>query len=207
MTVTGIPALAKFMAMPPPMVPPPMMAAVSMDLAGVSAGTSRILATSRSAKKTWRWAADCADSRQRSKISRSLARPSSNGSSTAAATASMQASGASKPRTRRATDLRKSSKIPFWPRAAATWSSSSLVRRGGRPSRAKATAASTRSPSAIASTTPIASGSAGGSPETIISSAGLTPIRRGNRWVPPAPGTMPSLTSGSASRVLGAATR
>src|SRR5216683_272167 len=50
-TVTGIPALAKFMAMPPPMVPAPITAAFLISLAGVSGGTSGILAASRSAKK------------------------------------------------------------------------------------------------------------------------------------------------------------
>ncbi len=50
-TVTGMPALAKFMAMPPPMVPAPITAAFFTSLAGVSDGTSGILAASRSAKK------------------------------------------------------------------------------------------------------------------------------------------------------------
>ena len=50
-TVTGIPALAKFIAMPPPMVPAPITAAFLISLAGVSAATSGILAASRSAKK------------------------------------------------------------------------------------------------------------------------------------------------------------
>jgi hypothetical protein len=46
-----MPALAKFMAMPPPMVPAPMMAALLISRCGVSAGTSATLAASRSAKK------------------------------------------------------------------------------------------------------------------------------------------------------------
>ncbi len=46
-----------------------------------------------------------------------------------------------------------------------------------------------------------------GSPETIISSARSTPATRGSRWVPPAPGRMPSFTSGRPSLASGAATR
>ncbi len=50
-TVTGMPALAKFIAMPPPMVPAPSTAAFLMSFVGVSAGMSGIFAASRSAKK------------------------------------------------------------------------------------------------------------------------------------------------------------
>ena len=46
-----------------------------------------------------------------------------------------------------------------------------------------------------------------GSPPTIMSSALATPIRRGRRWVPPAPGRMPSLTSGWPSRAPATAQR
>ena len=35
-----------------------------------------------------------------------------------------------------------------------------------------------------------------GSPKAHISTALATPASRGNRWVPPAPGMMPSFTSG-----------
>lgn len=44
-------------------------------------------------------------------------------------------------------------------------------------------------------------------PETIMFSAGSRPIARGRRCVPPAPGRMPSFTSGSAICAPGAATR
>ena len=50
-TVTGMPALAKFMAMPPPMVPQPRTPTRSILRSGVSAGTSGIFAASRSEKK------------------------------------------------------------------------------------------------------------------------------------------------------------
>ena len=51
--------------MPPPMVPQPTTAADAMGRAGVSLGTSGILATSRSAKNAWRCAADWSDARRR----------------------------------------------------------------------------------------------------------------------------------------------
>ena len=44
-------------------------------------------------------------------------------------------------------------------------------------------------------------------PVAIISSACPTPTMRGSRWVPPAPGTMPSFTSGSPTFADGTATR
>ena len=48
-----MPALAKTIAMPPPIVPAPTTATLFTGIAGVSFGTSGILATSRSPKKTW----------------------------------------------------------------------------------------------------------------------------------------------------------
>ena len=45
-----MPALAKFMAMPPPMVPAPMIPTEATGTTGVAAGTSGIFHTSRSAK-------------------------------------------------------------------------------------------------------------------------------------------------------------
>ncbi len=56
--VTGMPAFIKFMAMPPPMVPPPMMAIFFMSRIGVSLPRPLTFAASRSAKKAWRIAAD-----------------------------------------------------------------------------------------------------------------------------------------------------
>ena len=46
-----------------------------------------------------------------------------------------------------------------------------------------------------------------GSPVTIIRNAFSGPTRRGRRWVPPAPGNRPSLTSGRPTRAAAAATR
>jgi hypothetical protein len=55
-TVTGMPALAKHIAMPPPMVPAPITAARAISRGLVPAGRSGIFSASRSAKKTWRCA-------------------------------------------------------------------------------------------------------------------------------------------------------
>ena len=46
-----------------------------------------------------------------------------------------------------------------------------------------------------------------GRPLSSISSAASSPINRGNRWVPPAPGLMPRFTSGMLKRLPSAATR
>ena len=50
---TGMPALAKTIAIPPPMVPAPTTATEFTGMTGVSFGISGIFATSRSPKKTW----------------------------------------------------------------------------------------------------------------------------------------------------------
>ena len=51
-TFTGMPKSAKLMAMPPPINPPPTVAALLIGFLGVSAGTSGIRAAWRSEKKT-----------------------------------------------------------------------------------------------------------------------------------------------------------
>jgi len=50
--VTGIPALRKFIEMPPPMVPAPITPTFLIGNTGVSSGRSAIFQTLRSAKKT-----------------------------------------------------------------------------------------------------------------------------------------------------------
>ena len=97
-TVTGMPAFAKLIAMPPPIVPKPMMAAVRIGRVGVSSGTSGIFAAARSAKNAWRSAFDSGDCTSSMKSPRSKPRPSSNGFVTAASTASTHFSGAGSPR-------------------------------------------------------------------------------------------------------------
>jgi hypothetical protein len=53
-----MPALAKFMAIPPPMVPAPITAADLIVLSGVSEGTSGTFDAVRSPKNAWRKAFD-----------------------------------------------------------------------------------------------------------------------------------------------------
>ena len=93
-TITGMPALAKFMAMPPPMVPAPITAAERMGRVGVSSGTSGILEAARSAKKAWRSARDSGVWTSARKASRSQASPSSKGFVAATSIASTQRAGA-----------------------------------------------------------------------------------------------------------------
>ena len=87
----------------------------------------------------------------------------------------------------------------------------SPVRRGGWParSRAMAIAAAVRSPLTTRSTMPSDNASAAVTmrPLAISSTAAAGPARRGRRCVPPAPGTMPSFTSGRPSLASGAAMR
>ena len=89
-----MPALAKFIAMPPPIVPAPMTAARSIFRAGVPGGTSGILVASRSAKKAWICPLDWGEAMHSWKSWRSRLSPSAKGSVTAACTASMHLKGA-----------------------------------------------------------------------------------------------------------------
>ena len=130
-TVTGMPALAKFIAMPPPIVPQPITAAVSIGRVGVSLGTSGILATWRSAKNACRCAFDWSEATSRMNVLRSVASPSANGWFTAASMQATHAYGASNPRARRAIFCLNSPKISGVPRASASLSSSADARRGG----------------------------------------------------------------------------
>jgi len=50
--VTGMPALRKFIAMPPPIVPAPITPTFEIGIVGVSSGTSGSFHTARSAKNT-----------------------------------------------------------------------------------------------------------------------------------------------------------
>ncbi len=66
-----------------------------------------------------------------------------------------------------------------------------------------------KSPSTISSKSavPLKASALTGAPETIMLSAASTPMARGRRCVPPAPGSSPSFTSGSATCAPTAATR
>ena len=93
-SVTGMPALAKFMAMPPPIVPAPITAAFFSSRTGVSSGTSGIFEVWRSAKNMWRSALDSLPTTSLLKRSRSSWRPSSNGLVAAASAQATISSGA-----------------------------------------------------------------------------------------------------------------
>src|SRR3979409_690634 len=79
-----MPALAKHMAMPPPIVPAPTTAAFLISRTGVSSGTPGILVVWRSAKNRWRSAFDSVLLTRCAKRSRSSLRPSSKGRVSAA---------------------------------------------------------------------------------------------------------------------------
>ncbi len=103
---TGMPALRKFIAMPPPMVPAPMTASFFTARTGVSAGTSGIFVVARSAMKAWRSALHSGVIIRPMKSSRSNFMPSSNFIVVDAATASTHFSGAGKLRAIAPTVLR-----------------------------------------------------------------------------------------------------
>ncbi len=123
MTWTGMPALAKHMAMPPPIVPAPMTAARTIGRTGVSSGTSGIFATCRSAKKEWIAPLLCGEGTSSMKICRSRARASSNGVVRVISIASTARCGATCPRARRARSLRIAAMESGLARAAASFSS------------------------------------------------------------------------------------
>ena len=93
-TVTGMPALTKFIAIPPPMVPAPITATDLIARSGVVFGTSGILAAARIAKNAWRNALDSALFMSPMNRDSSVFIPSSKGLATAASMASMHLSGA-----------------------------------------------------------------------------------------------------------------
>ena len=204
-----MPALAKFMAMPPPIVPAPMMPAVLIvalrrvgrhveHLGGLALGEEVVALRRRLGEVSSSW-----------NSSRSRLMPSSNGSSTAACTHLMMLHGALKPRARRA--------IAFSVSLNRSGDSSVALRSRTRRRGAFcatsiwacATAPASRSPSTMASMMPLllASGAGMWRPEMMASSAYFAPVRRGRRCVPPAPGRMPRWTSGRPTRVVASDTR
>ena len=206
--VTGMPADRKFMLIPPPIVPAPITPTRLIGRSGVFGSTSSILAAWRSAKKMWRWAADCTPVISFMNSSRSNFMPSSKGSSVAATAQRMFASGASKPRNFFALALRNSATA-----SGSGFASLSRMRGIGRLraiSRAKAIASASRlsSPTTRSIRPSSAAFFAGtGSPIASIGSDAFIPIRRGRRCVPPAPGSRPSFTSGVPIIAEGTATR
>src|SRR5450759_626965 len=105
-----MPAFAKFIAMPPPMVPAPMMAAALIGRVGVPSGRLGILAAARSAKKRCLRAFDSVDCTSCVNRSRSSLSPSSNGLDTDAATASTHFAGAGNPFELAPTEVRAQAK-------------------------------------------------------------------------------------------------
>ena len=207
--MTGMPAEAKDMVMPPPMVPAPSTAIFSMGRAFTSLVTPGTLAASRSAKKAWRWAFDSSPETRSRKNSRSAFMPSANGRVTAFFTAWALTAGAFSPRERRRSLAAASSKAAMSVAGASIFESGRSGALSATSFWAKATAPSTRSPSMISSMAPISLAFLAGigSPVTMGPRAATAPIRRGRRWVPPAPGSRPSLTSGRPILAVGEATR
>ena len=124
-TVTGMPALAKFIAMPPPIVPAPTIAALRISPAGVSAGTSGIFAASRSAKKKYRCAFDSGELKHvEEKLALALD-AASNGRFDGRFDASMQRRERASRASAALRDFRKLAKTSGLPRAAASFSSRS----------------------------------------------------------------------------------
>ena len=84
--VTGIPTLAKFIEIPPPIVPAPITPTEEISFKGVSFSISGIFVTCLSAKKIYLCAADCEPVMSFINKSCSTFKPSSKGRLTAAST-------------------------------------------------------------------------------------------------------------------------
>ncbi len=196
--VTGIPALAKLIAMPPPIVPPPITPTLSTGRWGVSLAKPSIFDACRSAKKMCLIPADWELSIHSANSLRSIAWPSANDNVVAASTAETICPGAICPLARFARTARYSSKID----GSKSGTTCSLLRRTGAlspiSSSAQARAPPSKSPSTILSTRPMSTACPAeiGAPLVMRSSDALTPARRVVRCVPPAPGSKPSFTSG-----------
>mmetsp|Transcript_25390 Transcript_25390/g.82075 ORF Transcript_25390/g.82075 Transcript_25390/m.82075 type:complete len:268 (-) Transcript_25390:304-1107(-) len=201
---TGMPLLAKHMAIPPPIVPAPMTAA---DLIGRGlAVTPATFEISRSAKNTCWSARACGPAASSAKSADSRARPSSKElAETAASTASTILSGAISPLACLRTMSRAAPKKPSAPPGTSS-GRREMTRDASSPASASrsasATAASSTAcpsaPSMISSAKPIlaACSAPTGMPPVIILRAASHPITRGKRCVPPAPGSKPRWTSG-----------
>lgn len=192
-----------------------MIATALISRIGVFDGNPSTRCAARSAKKMWRSDFDTDESISGWNKRASSARPASNGSFADAATASMIAIGAGYSLNAARAVLRAncSSASRF----------GSLTRRsrmrgsGLAGSALRATTAACATPMAAGSRSwsttlsnsgdfaNIATGS--GSPESITFNAPSTPMMRGRRCVPPAPGRMPSFTSGRPTLALESATR
>ena len=197
------------MAMPPPMVPPPITTSLPTGSTCVSAGRPGTRCASRSPKKMCRSALDCSPATRLANKSRSFCKPSSKGMVKEARTASTQPFGLSCPRARfNKAPAAASNAAISWP-AILSVRLRARVKFRPRLARAKAMAPASKSPSITASIKPSFSASVAftGSPGTMIFSAASGPISRGRRCVPPAPGTKPRFTSGRPRFASASATR
>ena len=214
-TVTGMPALAKFMAMPPPMVPQPSTPHASRSCAAACRPARRGPSPLRARRRSSSAAQPTAcRSPARGRARLPWRGPRRTAASTAASMQRMLYSGAWKPRVLRAILRRNSAKSPGFFFASSIFSLRSRIFWSGRFSAstffANATALATRSPSrdlvdqAVGERFVAADRIAD---RRIISSAFGTPTTRGSRWVPPAPGSRPIFTSGWPYCALGSPTR
>ena len=199
------------MAMPPPMVPAPMMPTVFTSRGTTESSTPATFAAVRSAKNTWRSAADCGCIMQAMNALRSSRMPSANGLVTAASTRSTICWCANKLRLAFARPARAVAKKSAGREAGSMVRT--LTKGSAEPlattSCANAIAPVSRSPSTMRSMTPAAAATLAGtgSPLKMTSSAVAGPTRRGRRCVPPAPGSRPSFTSGRPTFAEATATR
>ena len=197
--------------MPPPMVPAPITAARSIVVTGVSFGTSGTFAASRSAKNMCTSARDSCEVTQSAKSSRSRAEPLSKSSVNAPSIASTALNGAFTPLRR----LRQRAPAPPRTRRRRPFDRRSCPKLAGLADARRPSSARTRSHRSrdsrprSRSTMPAATAfdAATGLPAVHISIANSAPQSRGSRCVPPAPGMMPSSTSGWPTFASGAITR
>ncbi len=205
-----MPAFRKFIVMPPPMVPAPMTPTLRIARSGVPSGSPGILRAARSAVNTWRRARASGVAISDTKASRSSLTPSSKGLVSDQPTASTHLSGAGYGPATAPTVLRAN-----WSRGSPCGSFSVMSRSrcsGSLPATtrsASAIAAGTGSPSTTSSSSAVPFSLAAGTvaPDVIMFKAVSRPTARGSRCVPPAPGSRPSLTSGSAIWASARATR
>ena len=203
-----MPALAKAMAMPLPMVPKPTTPAVRIGRTGARGSMPATFGASRSAKNTWRSARDSGPPSSSLNTSRSWASPAANGIASVATMHSSAACGARRPRASRRSFSAACASIA----ASAAGAARAPVGRVGCAAalRAKAMArARSSSRPATRSTMPAPAASLApmARPLRMRSSASGRPARRGSRWVPPAPGMKPRVTSGRLMARSFAATR
>jgi hypothetical protein len=207
-TVTGMPALAKFMAMPPPMVPPPITAAFLMARVGVPSGTSAILLAARSAKNAWRSARRLGAVDQRHErlalLAQALVERGGDARGNGVDARHRRRHVLRKRLHRVARELEVALGVLVLHLQVAHF----LQRLADDLARERQ-GAREQVPSIISSNRAVfARCSDGtGSPLTIMLSAVSNPTTRGSRWVPPAPGSSPSFTSGSPIFAPGVATR